>query len=57
MAYGEFGKRCRGGPGEDRFSPDEEWIDPFADPRPDIRRWTGPLLSLKARHGWLGSPD
>jgi hypothetical protein len=29
IAYDEFGKRCRVGPGEDRFGPDEEWIDPF----------------------------
>jgi hypothetical protein len=30
-AYGDMGKRCRVGP-------DDEWIDPFQDPRPDIRK-------------------
>ncbi|MER5424212.1 hypothetical protein [Streptosporangium roseum] len=60
MAYGEFGKRCRIGPGEDRFGPDAEWVDPFADPRPDIRRWTEPLrqaltmLDYAERHPWAG---
>lgn len=64
MAYGPLGKQCRVGPGEDRFPTDHEWIDPFADPRPDIKRWTGPMrdhlrqaitmLDYAEQHPWSG---
>ena len=64
MIYGALGKRCKVGPGRDLFGPNEEWIDPFADPRPDIRRWTEPMrrqlrdalnmLDHAERHPWSG---
>lgn len=63
MIYGALGKSCKVGPG-DRFGPDAEWIDPFQDPRPDIRRWTEPMrrqlretldmLDQAERHPWSG---
>ncbi|ACZ87497.1 hypothetical protein [Streptosporangium roseum] len=62
--HGEFGKRCRIGPGEGRLGPDDERIAPFADLRPDIRRWTEPMrdrlrhamamLDYAERHPWPG---
>lgn len=64
MTYGALGKQCRVGPGEDLFAVDDEWLDPFADPRPDIRRWTEPtrqalrealhMLDNAERHPWSG---
>ncbi|MEV7011920.1 hypothetical protein [Streptosporangium sp. NPDC051022] len=64
MAYGPLGKKCRVGTGDDLFGPDEEWLDPFADPRPDIRRWTEPMrrqlrealrmLEHAEQHPWSG---
>ena len=39
-------ERCKVGPGPGDWPPDEEWIDPFDDPRPDIRRWTSPLRAV-----------
>ncbi len=55
-------ERCKVGPGPGDWPPDEEWIDPFDDPRPDIRRWTSPLravlqeairlLDVAERHPW-----
>ncbi|GAB2451948.1 hypothetical protein [Nocardia tengchongensis] len=46
------------------WEPDHEWIDPFADPRPDIRRWTEPMrrelqsvlrsLDNAEKHPWSG---
>lgn len=62
--YGPLGKTCRVGPGPGQWEPDEEWIDPFADPRPDIRRWTEPMrqhlrealtmLDNAEQHPWSG---
>jgi hypothetical protein len=65
MTYGELGKKCRVGPGETLFDDGGlEWIDPFADPRPDIRRWTEPMrdqlrqalhmLDQAEAHPWSG---
>jgi len=64
MRYGSDGARQRVGPTAFEGTPDEEWIDPFQDPRPDIRRWTGPLrdqlraaigtLDFAERHPWSG---
>lgn len=58
------GDRHRVGPGPGEWPPDAEWIDPFEDPRPDIRRWTDPirrqlrhaeqLLDSAERHPWSG---
>jgi hypothetical protein len=44
--------------------PNEEWIEPFVDPRPDLRRWTEPMrnqlrtalrmLDNAEQHPWSG---
>jgi len=64
VRYAECYERNTVGPLPGDWPPDEEWIDPFADPRPDIRRWTGPLRSIlqealrlldaAERHPWSG---
>lgn len=64
MIYGDLGDRCRTMKGAFNDTPNEEWIDPFADPRPDIRRWTEPMrrqlqdalrmLDNAEQHPWSG---
>lgn len=64
MIHGEEGRRHRVGPNAFTDTPNEEWFDPFADPRPDIRRWTAPLrnqlraaqqmLDYAEQHPWSG---
>jgi hypothetical protein len=64
LRYGDAERRFLVGPHAFEGTPDEEWIDPFQDPRPDIRRWTGPIraqlrsaltmLDAAERHPWSG---
>lgn len=64
LKYLEVGKKFRVGPGPGEWEPDHEWIDPFQDPRPDIKRWTEPMrsqlrqalsmLDNAERHPWSG---
>lgn len=64
MRYGAGGDHFRVGPHGFADTPNEEWIDPFVDPRPDIKRWTEPLrerlraavqmLDQAERHPWSG---
>jgi hypothetical protein len=64
LKYLEVGKKFRVGPSPGEWEPDHEWIDPFADPRPDIKRWTEPMrqhlrqalrmLDNAERHPWSG---
>lgn len=64
VRYGDDGRRFLVGPNAFQDTPDEEWVDPFQDPRPDIRRWTEPirgqlraalgLLDHAERHPWSG---
>lgn len=64
MRYGTGTERFKVGPGAFDATPDEEWINPFDDPRPDIRRWTEPMrnqlrtalqmLDAAEQHPWSG---
>lgn len=65
MKYGIGGtERFKVGPNAFEDTPNEEWIDPFVDPRPDIRRWTEPMrnqlrtalqmLDYVEQHPWSG---
>jgi hypothetical protein len=64
LRYGDAERRFLIGPNAFENTPDEEWIDPFKDPRPDIRRWTEPIraqlrnaltmLDAAERHPWSG---
>lgn len=63
MRYGTGTERFKVGPGA-FDTPDLEWINPFDDPRPDIRRWTEPMrsemhsilrrLDSAEQHPWSG---
>lgn len=45
MIHGPDTDRFKVRPGAFADTPDAEWINPFEDPRPDIRRWTEPIRS------------
>lgn len=58
VIHSEEGRRHRVGPTAFTDTPNDEWIDPFADPRPDIQRWTEPLRhQLRAALGMLDSAE
>lgn len=45
MRYGAGTERFKVGPGGFDDTADAEWVNPFDNPRPDIRRWTEPMRS------------